>query len=623
VTEIDQDWWRTLLLSLPESVFFKNRDSVYLACNERFARQFGLDAATVVGKDDYALFPGATAKRLRADDARLMASGLVAEVETEQADAAGRQWTRTTRTAVRNAKGEIIGVLGVMRDATADYGAEVLLATAARDWQTTFDAIQDPLCILDGTHTVHRCNRAMAQLIGKDAADLIGHRCNDLVHGGPPVPGCPLRAAVRSQRRETMPLQWDGRSLLVTVDPVVETGQATARYVHIITDLTDQVKAREAAATREARLDSILRAAPAGIGVVDGERRFVEVNDYLSAMTGYSRGELLGQSTRVLYPDDEEWARAERALYEQLRTTGSAEVEARYRRRDGSVHEMSVSMSPVAADDAGQGSTFVAIDTTQRKRARQEAHRLNADLEQRVNERTAELQAAVESIESFSYSVSHDLRAPLRAISGYASLLLQDHSTTLSSEARLYASRLNAAAIRSGDLVDALLAFSHLGRAPLRTEDVNLNALVTDALIELGETMERRDVTLEIETLPSCRGDETLLRRVFVNLLSNALKFTREREKAVVRLGARREGDEILVFVADNGIGFDPASADRAFAVFDRLHADLGYEGIGIGLANVKRIVEKHGGRVWAEACEGEGATFWFSLPVGAEQPSH
>jgi PAS domain S-box-containing protein len=243
--------------------------------------------------------------------------------------------------------------------------------------------------------------------------------------------------------------------------------------------------------------------------------------------------------------------------------------------------------------------------------------RLYAGLEQRVAERTADLEAANKELEAFAYSVSHDLRAPLRAMDGFSRMLLAKHSPQLSEEARRHLLVVRKNARQMGQLIDDLLAFSRLSRQPLETRAVAPSLLVREALDDLRADWEARRVEVVVGELPECEADPKLLRQVFVNLLSNALKFTRGREAARIEVGSRREGDGHVCFVRDNGVGFDMRYADKLFGVFQRLHRAEDYEGTGVGLAIVQRIVHRHGGRVWAEAKLDEGATFSFTLVGG------
>ena len=244
------------------------------------------------------------------------------------------------------------------------------------------------------------------------------------------------------------------------------------------------------------------------------------------------------------------------------------------------------------------------------------AKELTAGLEQRVQERTALLETANQELEAFSYSISHDLRAPLRAIQGFAHILQEDFAPSLDSEMVRLLNIISSEARRMGQLIDALLHFSQLNRLPLKQEIVSSKELVNQALAQLQAAQAGRTIKISVGELPETVGDRALLLQVWVNLLSNALKYTSPRSVPEIWIGARQEGGEVIYFVKDNGVGFDMKYADKLFGVFQRLHTSDEFEGNGVGLSLIQRIIHRHGGRVWAESVVTQGATFFFTLPA-------
>ena len=333
-------------------------------------------------------------------------------------------------------------------------------------------------------------------------------------------------------------------------------------------------------------------------------------------LLGYRPEEVIGQPITLLLPPER--IQEERQILDRLLSGQRVEhLETVRVTKDGRPIDVSVTVSPLKDED-GQiiGASKIIHDITDRKRAEEELRRLKDELEHRVEQRTAELAASNGELEAFSYTVSHDLRAPLRHITSFVALLDEEAQASLNEQCRHYMQNISEAAQRMGHLIDDLLTFSRIGRAAMTVRPVGLRRLVDEARTELASETDGRAIDWQIGSLPEVSGDPALLRSVMVNLLSNAIKYTRRCDAAKIEVGCREEAGEVICFVRDNGAGFDMKFADKLFGVFQRLHRVEDFDGTGIGLASVRRAVHRHGGRTWAEGELARGATFYFSLPL-------
>jgi len=345
--------------------------------------------------------------------------------------------------------------------------------------------------------------------------------------------------------------------------------------------------------------------------IADTDGYFHRLNPEWESTLGFSLSELEGRRfLDFVHPDDmEQTLQAVSQLREQKKVLNFVN---RYRSKSGSYRWIEWRSFP-----SGKHIYAVARDITKRKRVEEEIRQLNLELEQRVKNRTAQLMAANQEMEGFVYSVSHDLRAPLRHIDGFLELLQRRIEPAMDDQSRQYMARVADAARRMGILIDDLLSFSRMGRFEMSSMPVNFNDLVQDVIRELQSDEHGRDIHWKISDLPTVPGDRAMLRIVLANLISNALKFTRPRQPARIEIGSTTsQSPEAVIFVRDNGVGFDMTYVDKLFGVFQRLHREDEFEGTGIGLASVRRIINRHGGRTWAEGQVDQGAILYFALPL-------
>jgi PAS domain S-box-containing protein len=422
-------------------------------------------------------------------------------------------------------------------------------------------------------------------------------------------PAMELKSAIEGGRYEDegWRLRKDGSSYWanVIITPLHDAKGVVVGFSKVTRDITTRKK-------EETRLRDLIEAAPDGMVVVDSEGKILIVNSQSERLFGYRREELLGQPIEMLIPERFRGShpahRVDFFSQPRVRPMGAG-LELAGLHKDGSEFPVEVSLSPLQTDE-GVLVTSAIRDITEKKKAEQQIQRLNAGLEAR-NE---ELARSNKELEAFTYSVAHDLRAPLRHIYGFSKILVEDFSAQLSDEARDYLHDILQDTEQMGHLVDDLLDLARLVRQEVRYEVAGLGSIVDEVIHNLKTEWAERDVEWHIGQLPYVDCDPGLMKQVYANLIGNALKYSRPRKPAIIEIGQISENSKAIFFVKDNGVGFNMKYADKLFGVFQRLHRSEDFEGTGVGLATVQRIIHKHGGRIWAEAEIDKGASFFFTL---------
>jgi PAS domain S-box-containing protein len=387
-----------------------------------------------------------------------------------------------------------------------------------------------------------------------------------------------------------------------------------------IRDITERQHAQEELRVSEERFRLLVNGVKDyAIFMLDATGHVASWNTAAERIKGYSAQEIIGRHFSCFYPPEDIESGKPSMELERAAADGRVEDEGWRLKKDGTRFWANVVISALR-DDSGnlRGFAKVSRDITDRKRAEQ-VERLNVDLEKRVVERTSELAAANKELEAFAYSVAHDLRAPLRHIDGFSRLLAEHVGASLDEDGKHYLDSIRGSANNMGAMVDDLLNLSRVARKELTLQVTGLSSLVEEVLRSLQPETKDREIEWKIASLPFVECDPVLVKQVFVNLLANAIKFTRTREHAVIEVNQTDLDGQSVTYVRDNGVGFSMKYSDKLFGVFQRLHRQEDFEGTGVGLATVQRIIHKHGGRIWAEAELNVGATFYFTL--GTQTP--
>ena len=497
-------------------------------------------------------------------------------------------------------------------------GAENALRESEQRYRELIDAAPDAILVWDSQGKCVLSNTVAARLRGCSEKELIGMAMADTYA---PADRDRVRERLDLVKQQGV-LRFEGAFLRENNQVVpVEVSLSSAgkdQYQAVLRDISDRKRAEEILRERASLLDLTHDT----IFVRDMRGTITYWNGGAEALYGWTSQEAIGQNAyellRKIFPEPLDEITA------KLLRTGRWEGEVKHATRDGTWVVVASRLS-LQRDERGNPSAILETnnDVTERKKAEEALQRSHDELEIKVKERTAELhttnaelQSVNRELEAFAYSVSHDLRAPVRHIAGFTELLQKHANPVLDDKSRRHISMILDSATRMGSLVDDLLAFSRIGRAETQKTTVVLDELVKGVVSEMAPDTQSRKIVWRIGGLPICHGDPAMLRLVFANLLSNAVKFTRTRDPAEIEIGTlNQDPNEVVVFVKDNGVGFDMKYQNKLFGVFQRLHSQEAFEGTGIGLATVQRIVHRHSGRVWGEGTIENGATFYVALP--------
>jgi PAS domain S-box-containing protein len=611
---------RTLIDLLPAPIFVKDSDSRFIMANSACATFMGATGSQdLIGKTDLDFYPHELASVFRSEELSVLSGvPLINKEEGSYSPSGSPRNLLTTKIPLKNAKDEIIGLAGTSIDITEQYTAYEKTRVSEAKFRGIFEnsPLGKSITGLDGSMDV---NEAFCKMLGYTHEEMLSLKWQEITHRddvmvGEKVMADLMNGMVREARYEKRYMHKNGNTVWAELmTSLIRFDSGEPRY--FITSIND-ITWRKQIEQERFRLMDMMDKSLNEIYIFGAETmKFEYVNQGALKNIGYSLAEMYNLTPLFIKPfmDGNVFRETLRALENKEKEV--AVFETSHQRKDRSLYDVEVHLQYYP--QYGNG-VFVAIinDITERKKAQSAIERLNEELEERVFQRTAQLEAANKELEAFSYSVSHDLRAPLRAIHSFTTILREDYDALLDEEGKRICGIIETNTVNMGGLIDDLLSFSRIGRAELSRTKIDMTTLVKTVFNELTTCKEKEKIEFHVSELPPSFGDHSTLSLVWTNLISNAIKYSSKQEKPVLKVGFTEKENQIVYFIEDNGVGFEMKYYSKLFGVFQRLHSQKEFEGNGVGLAIVNRIVTRHKGKVWAEAQLNRGATFYFSLPI-------
>ena len=508
---------------------------------------------------------------------------------------------------------------------------------------SVISALPDPMCLVNTRGEIIAANDAIARFyeselsvlqdktlfdLVTDSKDKVKQHLRNWSRSRATIPG-PLNLRINGSKSK--PCNCSGSLLkpktkdspaviLLRIEPRENFSQnftlLNNKIIQLQKEITNRQQTEQALKKSKAEFEAMFNSLPDAVIFADIDRRIVMTSPSAESMFGYSEDELLGQTTELFYVDNSQFQDQGKRRYNPGKNTDKGVYEIQYKRKDGSLF-WSETLGTQVVNENGKiiGLTGLIRDISERKQAEEEIRKYRDHLEELVKERTIALENSNKELEAYSYSIAHDLRSPLRSISSFSQILKQDAENRLNAEDIEHLNRIIRSATHMAELIDDILELSRVARSEIQFENINLSSVCQDISNALQMENQDRKVDYEIQADVTVKGDYHLLYTVMKNLLSNALKFTTNQERAKIEFGQNIIDGEKVYFVRDNGIGFDMKFANKLFGLFQRLHRPDEFEGTGVGLATVRRIIERHKGWVKIEGVVDNGATVYFSIP--------
>lgn len=598
----------------PAALAMLDREMRYLAVSRRWLKDYGLDDCELLGRSHYEIFPEIS-EAWRDVHRRVLAGEVLRADEERFVRYDGTaQWLRWEVRPWYTSDGAVGGIVIFSEDITERKEAEGKARQGELVLDSVFQALPDLFFLMDPDGTIRDYRAQQSADLYVPPKAFLGRRMQDVFRGD--IGQLVQRKMVEIGERGglatceyDLTVSGDARRFEARLTRLPRGGQ----FIAVVRDITREYQDRRLLAGSEARYRRLFEHNPAPMLVYErGSLRLLAVNEAFTSHYGYSPDEVPGMRLPDLYPAAEK----QRLIDCEAGLAGLVDVgEWRHMKKNGSLIDVEVRSHDLCYE--GQATRLAVItDVTGRKRLQDEISRLNAELDQRVRQRTVELENVNKELQTFTYSVSHDLKAPLRGIDGYSRLLLDEHREQLDDEGRLFLDNVRNGVAQMSRLIEDLPAYSRMERRSLHRQSINLSAQVSAVLAPRSADIQARGVLVEVALLGlTAHADPEGLGTVLRNLLDSALKFTRDSRPPTVTINAVATDASIILSIKDNGIGFDMRFHDRIFAIFQRLQRAEDFPGTGVGLAIVHKAVQRMAGRVWAESAPGQGATFYVELP--------
>lgn len=606
--------YRTLFNSATDAIFIMEGNS-FITCNQATVKIFGYsDESEILNHSPWEFSPetqpdGKKSKKKAKSYIKKALSGKPQNFYWMHTRKDGSPFDAEVTLNTISINGETY-LQAQVRDITKRKKAEQALRESEMRYSSLVNVSPNAILIVQDQKYVF-ANPAAAKILGyEDPQDVIGLQVMETITSR-------YRQTVADREERTLAGQKTDFSLIEIQQPngatrFIESFSIPYNYRGEIASLVIGIDVTEKI-TQEYMLSGFYKAAPLGVGVVIG-RQIIQANEMFCRMTGYSLHELINQDSRMLYFNDEDYFIVGDEKVQQMNKIGVATTESRFRRKDGSAIDVLISSVPIDSNDWNKGINTVVLDISERKQVERMLQNLNEELEERVRVRTQQLEKKTVELESFSYSISHDLRAPLRAINGLSQILLEEYSQDWEQDPKSLLDTIVSASQKMDRLIDGLLVLSRLGQKHLSPALTDIGKLATQVYASQTEMTKNREITFTVQEMPQVFADQQLLETALTNLISNAVKFTQPRKHAKIEFGILRPGDMPVFYLKDNGVGFNMNYAGKLFTPFQRLESEEEFEGTGIGLTIVKRIIERHKGSIWVESEEGKGTTFFFTI---------